>query len=86
MVLCFLIWIAHVESYIMLWSVLSVVALPQVIQWSFPQRENKTMKVTYESLIWIPYVFSLEYSEGITYQKFIRESNASYYFVIETIV
>ena len=51
MVHCFLVWIAHVESYIMLWSVLSVVALPQVIQRSFPRRRDKTMKVTYESLI-----------------------------------
>ncbi len=51
MVLCFLVWIAHVESYKMLWLVLPVVALPLVIQWSFPQRRDTTMKVTYESLI-----------------------------------
>ena len=51
MVLCFLVWIAHVESYIMLWLVLLVVALPQVIQWFSPHRRNKTIKVTYESLI-----------------------------------
>ena len=51
MVLCFLVWIAHVESNIMLWFVLPVVALPQVIYWSSPQRRNKTMKVTYDALI-----------------------------------
>ena len=51
MLLSFLVWIAHVESYIMLRLVLLVVALPQVIQWSFLQRRGKTMKATYASLM-----------------------------------
>ncbi len=51
MVLCFLVWIAHVESYMMLWLVLLEVAPTQVMQWYFPQRRDKTMKVTYESLM-----------------------------------
>ncbi len=51
MMLCFLVWITHVESYIMLWSVVLVVAPPQVIKWSFPQRRDATMKVTYKSLM-----------------------------------
>ncbi len=51
MVLCFLVRIAHVEYYIMLWLALPVVVPPQVIQWPFPQRRDKTMKVTCESLM-----------------------------------
>ncbi len=39
-VLCFLTWIAYVESYIMLGLVLPVVAPPQVIQWSSEKGHN----------------------------------------------
>ena len=36
------------------------------------------MKVTYEFLIMDAILFSLDSTEGITYQKFRQESNARY--------
>ncbi len=65
MVLCFLVWIAHVKSC------KPVVAPPQVIQWSFPQRRDKTTKVTSESLL-LDALFVLT-GILITYHKFISK-------------
>ncbi len=87
MVLCFLVWVAHFESYIMLWLVLHVVALPMVIQWSFPLKGTKLLRWLYESLIMdamfvLPGIFwrfnLLEFP--------VRETNARCYYLAETIV
>ena len=44
MVLLFLCWLLILESYISFRLVQCVVALPKVIQWSFPYRRDLTLK------------------------------------------
>ncbi len=56
-------------------------------QWFFPQRKDKTMTVTYESLL----VYDVCILPGIVWRHslsevYFRETNARYYSLIETIV
>ncbi len=44
MVLLFLCWLLILESYVQFRLVLQVIALPTVIQWSFPYRRDLTLK------------------------------------------
>ena len=66
--------------------VLPVVALPMVIQWSFPLRGTKLLRWLYESLIMdamfvLPGIFC-----RLNLSKFpARETNASYYYLVETL-
>ena len=83
-VLC---WLLIHESYISFRLVQCVVALPKVIQWSFPHRRDLTFKgyvvaPSYGCHVCPPW----NVSEGITYQKFlVRETNARFILHRETI-
>ena len=50
-VLC---WLLILESYISFRLVQCVVALPKVIQWSFPHRRDLTLKACSSPTLWMP--------------------------------
>ena len=84
MVLLFLCRLLILGSYIQFRLVLQVIALPTVIQWSFPHRRDLTLKAMQQ-----PHFMDAMFcppwnvSEGITYQKFlVRETNARFILIM----
>ncbi len=75
------------ESYMWLWLVLRVIALPRVIQCPIIVEGTKLWRRRSCSYLWMPYLSSMEVFCGLNRSEVpARETNARYYYLIETIV